>query len=165
MSRESLLRGNRHRGKVHACYVATLDSSNESFQFVHPLFAFVDRPAIVEDSTTFLPRESAKQLASEYNERVLGLSPGRAQAIIAAAKRLSHLPYPKNYETTPEFYDRACGAIERIDVASIAIHDTDPAAGLESRVSSPATGILLAFLLSAVFWASLGLILWWRGII
>jgi hypothetical protein len=150
MSSESLLRGNRHRGKVHAYYVATLDSSNDSFQFVRPLFAFVDRPAIVEDSTTFLPRESAKQLASEYNERVLGLSPGRAQAIIAAA---------------PEFYDRACGAVERIDVASIAIHDTDPAAGLESRVSSPATGILLALLLSAVFWASLGLILWWRGII
>jgi len=50
-------------------------------------------------------------------------------------------------------------------MASIAIHDTDPAAGLESTVSTPATGILLALLLSAVFWASLGLILWWRGII
>ena len=36
-------------------------------------------------------------------------------------------------------------------MASIAIHDTDPAAGLESRVSTPATGILLALLLSAVF--------------
>lgn len=131
----------RHSRKMHACYVDPPGIGNEAAQFVHPRLAFRGDRTVIEDISISRPREGAKQLSAQYDEQVLGLSPGRDQAIVVADKNLSYLRYPATCERNTEVFD-----------------------GVSGRAPA-GTGLLLGVLLALPFWATIAVILWRCGVI
>lgn len=92
--------------KVHAAFIMPTDDVKADDTYIHPCFAFANESGYIRNFKIAWRLGLARKFVRQYNQDVLGIDQGQAEAIMASSMCYPKCPYPQHYERNKELFDK-----------------------------------------------------------